>query len=130
MLCLAGPWKVLQRWLTDSVVYNEWMNPIDYETEEALAEQEAAGRQLPGDSSTFQGSKTYCPTVAGCLSLRQWLICTWAALSCLTWRMWHVSGINCRAGASPAHAQMHESRYVTALTVLITMKCYHVSAQR
>ena len=49
MMCLAGPWKVLQRWLTDSVVYNEWMNPIDYETEEALAEQEAAGRQLPGD---------------------------------------------------------------------------------
>ena len=50
-LLTAGPWKVLQRWLTDSVLYNEWMNPIDYETEEALAEQEAAGQQLPGTTS-------------------------------------------------------------------------------
>ena len=48
MSCPAGPFKVFKRWLTDSVAFNEWMNPIDYETEEALAEQEAAGQQLPG----------------------------------------------------------------------------------
>ena len=45
---------MLKRWLTDSVLYNEWMNPIDYETEEALAEQEAAGQQLPGDTTYTQ----------------------------------------------------------------------------
>ena len=28
------------RWLTDSEKYNEWMNPSDYETEEAQEEQE------------------------------------------------------------------------------------------
>ena len=43
---------MLKRWLTDSVLYNEWMNPIDYETEEALAEQEAAGQQLPGGTTS------------------------------------------------------------------------------
>lgn len=31
------------RWVLDSEKYNEWMNPIDYETEEALAEQERLG---------------------------------------------------------------------------------------
>ena len=29
------------RWLLDSKKFNEWMNPIDYETEEYQAEQEA-----------------------------------------------------------------------------------------
>jgi len=28
------------RWLTDSEKYNEWMNPIDYETEEAVEAHE------------------------------------------------------------------------------------------
>ena len=35
------------RWLTDSARFNEWCNPIDYETEEALAEQERLGLVLP-----------------------------------------------------------------------------------
>ena len=39
----AGPWRVSLRWVLDSEKYNEWMNPIDYETEEALAEQERMG---------------------------------------------------------------------------------------
>lgn len=50
----TGPWKVHVRWVTDSGRFNEWCNPIDYETEEALAEQERLGLILPpepGDSS-------------------------------------------------------------------------------
>lgn len=35
-----GPWKVYVRWLKDSHKYNEWMNPIDYETEVFQEEQE------------------------------------------------------------------------------------------
>lgn len=34
-----GPWHVYVRWLTDSEKYNEWMNPVDYETDEAAAEE-------------------------------------------------------------------------------------------
>ncbi|KAK9813885.1 hypothetical protein WJX73_003291 [Symbiochloris irregularis] len=44
---IKGPWKVYARWLQDSAKYNEWMNPIDYETEEAQAEQEAAAAESP-----------------------------------------------------------------------------------
>jgi hypothetical protein len=40
---LTGPWKVTVRWVFDSEKYNEWMNPVDFETEEALAEQERLG---------------------------------------------------------------------------------------
>lgn len=39
----AGPWKVTVRWVYDSEKFNEWMNPLDYETEEAVAEQERLG---------------------------------------------------------------------------------------
>lgn len=35
-----GPRKVYFRWLKDSKKYNEWMNAIDYETDEGAAEQE------------------------------------------------------------------------------------------
>lgn len=44
---MAGPWKVYPRWVTDSARFNEWCNPIDYETEEAVAEQERLGLVLP-----------------------------------------------------------------------------------
>ena len=37
----AGPWKLYSRWLVDSDKYNEWMNEIDYETDDAAAEQDA-----------------------------------------------------------------------------------------
>ena len=37
----AGPRKVYFRWLVDSKKFNEWMNPVDYETEEYQAEQDA-----------------------------------------------------------------------------------------
>ena len=46
----AGPWRVSKRWLTDSALYNEWMNEIDYEPEDAGDAKPAAGvltAQLP-----------------------------------------------------------------------------------
>lgn len=33
--------QVYLRWVVDSDRFNEWMNPIDYETEDAIAEQES-----------------------------------------------------------------------------------------
>lgn len=44
---IRGPWKVYTRWLSDSAKYNEWMNPIDYETEEFQQEQETVGPDSP-----------------------------------------------------------------------------------
>ncbi|KAJ9510756.1 hypothetical protein QJQ45_027605 [Haematococcus lacustris] len=50
---VQGPWLVGRnagvygRWLIDSEKFNEWMNPIDYETEESLEAQEAAGQLAP-----------------------------------------------------------------------------------
>lgn len=38
----VGVWYVYVRWLTDSEKYNEWMNPIDYETEAGAAARESA----------------------------------------------------------------------------------------
>lgn len=46
----TGPWKVYLRWVKDSELFNEWMNPIDYETEEALQEQETLGLVLPAET--------------------------------------------------------------------------------
>lgn len=46
----AGPWKVNPRWVLDSEKFNEWMNPVDYETEEAIAEQERLGLLIEGPS--------------------------------------------------------------------------------
>lgn len=43
-ICTCCRGQVYLRWVTDSDKYNEWMNPIDYETEEAIEEQEAAAR--------------------------------------------------------------------------------------
>ena len=49
---VRGPWKVYLRWLQDSAKFNEWMNPIDYETEDFQAEQEAAAAESPrGEAS-------------------------------------------------------------------------------
>ena len=48
----AGPWKVNPRWVLDSEKFNEWMNPVDYETEEAIAEQERLGLLIDGPSGT------------------------------------------------------------------------------
>jgi len=48
--CIAGPWKVNPRWVLDSENFNEWMNPVDYETEEAIAEQEKLGLLIEGPS--------------------------------------------------------------------------------
>eukprot|EP00210_Caulerpa_lentillifera_P002940 g2807.t1 len=44
-----GPWKVYTRWLLDSQKFNEWMNPIDYETEEFQEEQETLRFQTEED---------------------------------------------------------------------------------
>jgi len=46
-----GAWQVYIRWLTDSYKYNEWMNAIDYETEEAqelaiASKKRAAGEEV------------------------------------------------------------------------------------
>jgi hypothetical protein len=46
----APPWKVYCRWVSDSEKYNEWMNPLDYETKEAQAEQE---QQAAGATATM-----------------------------------------------------------------------------
>lgn len=35
-----GPWRVYARWILDSEKHNEWMNPVDYETEEAATAAE------------------------------------------------------------------------------------------
>lgn len=48
-----GAWQVYIRWLTDSYTYNEWMNAVDYETEEAQeaasgSKKRAAGEDGPG----------------------------------------------------------------------------------
>eukprot|EP00803_Ostreobium_quekettii_P007065 evm.model.scf_1407.2 EVM.evm.TU.scf_1407.2 scf_1407:7799-21268(+) len=47
-----GPWKVYLRWLLDSEMYNEWMNPIDYETEEFQDEQDRLNLQKETASTT------------------------------------------------------------------------------
>lgn len=49
------PWRVYVRWVTDSDKYNEWMNEVDYETEEAVAEnkrlREAADGGQEGEAA-------------------------------------------------------------------------------
>ncbi|CAL8469788.1 g9330 [Coccomyxa elongata] len=47
---IKGPWKVTVRWVYDSEKYNEWMNPVDYETEEAVAEQDRLGLVIEPDN--------------------------------------------------------------------------------
>jgi hypothetical protein len=42
--CVRAPFQVYLRWVTDSEKFNEWMNPLDYETEEAIEEAEAAAK--------------------------------------------------------------------------------------
>jgi hypothetical protein len=37
--------QVYVRWVTDSEKYNEWMNPMDYETEEAVEAHERKVRR-------------------------------------------------------------------------------------
>ena len=60
----AGRRKVYLRWLTDSRKFNEWMNPVDYETEEYQKEQDAleqnqntASRSGQGDGAETAGNK-------------------------------------------------------------------------
>lgn len=58
-----GPRKVYLRWLVDSKRFNEWMNPVDYETEEyqkeqdALEQNQSASRSRQVDGSETIGSK-------------------------------------------------------------------------
>lgn len=54
----AGPRKVYIRWLLDSKKYNEWMNPVDYETEEYQAEQEAMDQNQSAASRSRQADGT------------------------------------------------------------------------
>lgn len=60
---VAGPRKVYLRWLVDSKRFNEWMNPVDYETEEyqkeqdALEQNQSASRSRQVDGSETIGSK-------------------------------------------------------------------------
>ena len=53
------------RWVLDSEKYNEWMNPIDYETEEALAEQERLGLVI-GSPKGGAWCSSPCPMPALC----------------------------------------------------------------
>jgi hypothetical protein len=61
----AGPWKVYTRWVTDSGRYNEVCNPIDYETEDALAEQERLGLVLPQPAAAAAGVSLAQPLCQG-----------------------------------------------------------------
>ena len=51
----AGPRKVYLRWLADSRKFNEWMNPVDYETEEYQKEQDALEQNQTTSSRSRQG---------------------------------------------------------------------------
>jgi hypothetical protein len=42
----------------DSERFNEWMNPVDYETEEAIAEQERLGLLVEGQSGVLEATVT------------------------------------------------------------------------
>lgn len=39
---LAGVWKLYLRWVKDSIKYNEWMNPIDYEMDDVPPAKDSA----------------------------------------------------------------------------------------
>lgn len=57
------------RWVYDSEKYNEWMNPVDYETEEAVAEQDRLGLVIePGEVGDLQLSDTDSPLECGHLN--------------------------------------------------------------
>ncbi|KAA6426594.1 MAG: SWI SNF complex subunit SMARCC2 isoform 2 [Trebouxia sp. A1-2] len=53
-----GPRKVYIRWLLDSKKFNEWMNPVDYETEEYQAEQEAMDQNQSAAAKSGQADGT------------------------------------------------------------------------
>ena len=42
--------------MLDSEKFNEWMNPVDYETEEAIAEQERLGLLIEGPTGGCPGA--------------------------------------------------------------------------
>ncbi|KAL6780553.1 hypothetical protein ACKKBF_B12650 [Auxenochlorella protothecoides x Auxenochlorella symbiontica] len=53
-----GPWRVYSRWLADSEKHNEWMNPADYETEEAAAGgEEGGGAKRSGEETAGAAAK-------------------------------------------------------------------------
>lgn len=54
----TGPRKVYIRWLLDSKKFNEWMNPVDYETEEYQAEQEALDQNQSAAPRSWQADGT------------------------------------------------------------------------
>lgn len=55
----AGPCKVYIRWVYDSERFNEWMNPVDYETKEAQEEQEHAAADQQQSSHAGEGRIVY-----------------------------------------------------------------------
>lgn len=62
------------RWLSDSARFNEWMNPIDYETEEFQQEQEAIAQQSPKGMC----SSSTAPRPVSCTAFhRAWSACNW-----------------------------------------------------
>ncbi len=63
----AGPRKVYFRWLKDSKKYNEWMNAIDYETDEGAAEQEQRAAEA-------QAAEAQAASNAGSCCLRAWVL--------------------------------------------------------
>ena len=65
---VAGPWRITRRWLTDSSVYNEWMNEVDYEPEDAAADtadEPASARLLP---DTLSLSLSLCLSLSSSLA--------------------------------------------------------------
>ncbi|KAK9817370.1 hypothetical protein WJX74_007089 [Apatococcus lobatus] len=55
---VRGPWRVYVRWLTDSVKFNEWMNPIDYELDEEAQQELSAGPDLDMSEAADAPSST------------------------------------------------------------------------
>lgn len=51
------PWNVYVRWVTDSDLYNEWMNEVDYETDESTAENKRIRESGEGNADVRDKKK-------------------------------------------------------------------------
>jgi len=99
---------VYTRWVTDSGRYNEICNPIDYETEDALAEQERLGLVLPQPAAAAAGlslAQSLCRGVS-CDSVGRAVPCGPANSSVrISVAPWHTLPLMRAAGAQLKAAQ-------------------------
>lgn len=73
---MRGPWKVYVRWLTDSVKFNEWMNPIDYELDEEAQAELSAGADVEMSEAAAAPSSTRSQSDLAEPSAGTFLACT------------------------------------------------------